>query len=70
MEGSEPMTTLQSALIKARGDLQDATDHLGRSYNGDVQSNQDNLRLAIEATVRAVASLALTVERVIEEAQS
>jgi hypothetical protein len=57
---------LASALIKARGDLQDATEHLGRTYHGDLESNQDNMRLAVEATVRAVATLALTLERVTE----
>jgi hypothetical protein len=59
-------TILASTLIKARGDLQDATEHLGRTYYGDEKANQDNMRLAVEATVRAVATLALTLERVTE----
>lgn len=56
--------TIQHPLDKARRDLTDAAEHLGRTYYG--HDTEGELRLAIEATIRAIGSVAYSVERLAE----
>ena len=62
--------TVGAPLDKARGDLNDATEALqaywGRS-SSDTENQMSDVRSAVEALTRAVASVVLVVERVSNE---